>query len=58
MTSNAGPSDAQGAVGTGALSLSAISDPGRGWAIFYGVVEIFAAFSVREAGRRADHLLG
>ena len=28
------------------------------WAIFYGVAEIFAAFSVRQAGRRAEHLLG
>jgi uncharacterized membrane protein HdeD (DUF308 family) len=28
------------------------------WAIFYGVTEIFAAFSIRQAGRRAEHLLG
>ena len=28
------------------------------WAIFYGVAEIFAAFSRRQAGRRAEHLLG
>jgi uncharacterized membrane protein HdeD (DUF308 family) len=28
------------------------------WAIFYGVAEIFAAFSIRQAGRRAEHLLG
>ena len=28
------------------------------WDIFYGVAEIFAAFSVRQAGRRAEHLLG
>jgi uncharacterized membrane protein HdeD (DUF308 family) len=28
------------------------------WAIFHGVAEIFAAFSVRQAGRRAEHLLG
>jgi uncharacterized membrane protein HdeD (DUF308 family) len=28
------------------------------WAIIYGVVEIFAAFCVRQAGRRAEHLLG
>ena len=28
------------------------------WAIFYGVAEIFAAFSVRQAGKRAEHLLG
>jgi uncharacterized membrane protein HdeD (DUF308 family) len=26
------------------------------WAIFYGVAEIFAAFSVREAGKRAERL--
>jgi uncharacterized membrane protein HdeD (DUF308 family) len=28
------------------------------WAIFYGVAEIFAAFSIRQAGRQAEHLLG
>ena len=28
------------------------------WAIFHGVAEIFAAFSVREAGKRAEQLLG
>jgi uncharacterized membrane protein HdeD (DUF308 family) len=28
------------------------------WAIFYGVAEIFAAFSVRQVGRRAERLLG
>jgi uncharacterized membrane protein HdeD (DUF308 family) len=28
------------------------------WAILYGVAEIFAAFSVRQAGKRAEHLLG
>ena len=28
------------------------------WAISFGVAEIFAAFSVRQAGRRAEHLLG
>jgi uncharacterized membrane protein HdeD (DUF308 family) len=28
------------------------------WAIFHGVGEIFAAFSVREAGRRAQRLVG
>jgi uncharacterized membrane protein HdeD (DUF308 family) len=28
------------------------------WAIFYGVAEIFAAFSVLQAGKRAEHLLG
>jgi uncharacterized membrane protein HdeD (DUF308 family) len=28
------------------------------WSIIYGVVEIFAAFSVRQAGRRAEHLFG
>ena len=28
------------------------------WAIFYGVAEIFAAFSVRQIGRRAERLLG
>ena len=28
------------------------------WAIFYGMAEIFAAFSVRQAGKRAEHLLG
>jgi uncharacterized membrane protein HdeD (DUF308 family) len=27
------------------------------WAIFHGVNEIFAAFSVREAGKRAEHLV-
>ena len=28
------------------------------WAIFHGVAEIFAAFSVRESGRRAERLVG
>jgi uncharacterized membrane protein HdeD (DUF308 family) len=28
------------------------------WAIFHGVNEIFAAFSVREIGRRAERLIG
>ncbi len=28
------------------------------WAIFHGVNEIFAAFSVRETGRRAERLVG
>ena len=28
------------------------------WAIVHGVVEIFAAFSVRETGRRAERLVG
>jgi uncharacterized membrane protein HdeD (DUF308 family) len=28
------------------------------WAIFHGVAEIFAAFSVREVGRRAERLVG
>jgi hypothetical protein len=28
------------------------------WAIFYGVAEIFAAFTVRQAGKRAEHLMG
>jgi len=28
------------------------------WATFCGVVEIFAAFSARHAGTRAEHLLG
>jgi uncharacterized membrane protein HdeD (DUF308 family) len=28
------------------------------WAIFFGVSEIFAAFSLREAGKRAERLLG
>jgi uncharacterized membrane protein HdeD (DUF308 family) len=28
------------------------------WAIFHGVNEIFAAFAVREAGRRAEQLVG
>jgi uncharacterized membrane protein HdeD (DUF308 family) len=28
------------------------------WAIFHGVAEIFAAFSVRETGRRAERLVG
>lgn len=28
------------------------------WAIFYGVEEIFAAFTVRQAGRRAERLVG
>jgi uncharacterized membrane protein HdeD (DUF308 family) len=28
------------------------------WAIFYGVAEIFAAFRLREAGKRAEHLMG
>ena len=28
------------------------------WAIFHGVNEIFAAFAVREAGRRTEHLVG
>ena len=28
------------------------------WAIFHGVNEIFAAFAVRQAGRRAESLLG
>jgi uncharacterized membrane protein HdeD (DUF308 family) len=27
-------------------------------AIFYGVAEIFAAFSIRQAGRPTEHLLG
>src|SRR6266566_2263034 len=28
------------------------------WAIFYGVSEIFAAFSIREAGKRVQRLVG
>jgi uncharacterized membrane protein HdeD (DUF308 family) len=28
------------------------------WAIFHGVNEIFAAFSVRQVGRRAEQLTG
>jgi uncharacterized membrane protein HdeD (DUF308 family) len=28
------------------------------WAIFHGVAEIFAAFSLREAGKRAERLVG
>jgi|GEM_PF-4411781 len=28
------------------------------WAIFHGVGEVFAAFSVRETGRRAERLVG
>jgi uncharacterized membrane protein HdeD (DUF308 family) len=28
------------------------------WAIFYGVAEIFAAFSIRDGGRRAERLVG
>jgi uncharacterized membrane protein HdeD (DUF308 family) len=28
------------------------------WAIFLGVSEIFAAFSLREAGRRVQRLVG
>jgi uncharacterized membrane protein HdeD (DUF308 family) len=28
------------------------------WAIVYGVSEIFAAFSVRQAGKRAERLAG
>jgi len=28
------------------------------WAIFHGVNEIFAAFAVRQAGRRAERLTG
>jgi uncharacterized membrane protein HdeD (DUF308 family) len=28
------------------------------WAIFHGVAEIFAAFSLREAGKRAEQLVG
>jgi uncharacterized membrane protein HdeD (DUF308 family) len=28
------------------------------WAIFHGVAEIFAAFTLREAGKRAEHLAG
>jgi uncharacterized membrane protein HdeD (DUF308 family) len=28
------------------------------WAIFHGVNEIFAAFAVRETGRRVDRLVG
>jgi uncharacterized membrane protein HdeD (DUF308 family) len=28
------------------------------WAIFHGVAEVFAAFSVREGGRRAERLVG
>ena len=28
------------------------------WAIFHGVAEIFAAFSIREGGRRAERLVG
>jgi hypothetical protein len=28
------------------------------WAIFHGVAEIFAAFSVREGSRRAERLVG
>jgi uncharacterized membrane protein HdeD (DUF308 family) len=27
------------------------------WAIFHGVAEIFAAFTLREAGKRADQLI-
>lgn len=30
----------------------------RVWAIFYRVEEIFAAFTVRQAGRRAERLVG
>ena len=28
------------------------------WAIFHGVAEIFAAFTLRETGKRAERLLG
>jgi len=28
------------------------------WAIFHGVAEIFAAFTLREAGKRAERLVG
>ena len=28
------------------------------WAIFFGVAEIFAAFSLREAGKRVERLVG
>jgi uncharacterized membrane protein HdeD (DUF308 family) len=28
------------------------------WAIFHGVAEIFAAFSLREAGKRVERLVG
>jgi hypothetical protein len=28
------------------------------WAIFYGVNEIFAAFALREVGKRAERLAG
>jgi uncharacterized membrane protein HdeD (DUF308 family) len=28
------------------------------WAIFYGVSEIFAAFSIREAGKRVEQVIG
>jgi hypothetical protein len=28
------------------------------WAIVHGVSEIFAAFTLREAGKRADRLVG
>jgi uncharacterized membrane protein HdeD (DUF308 family) len=28
------------------------------WAIFHGVAEVFAAFSLREAGKRAERLVG
>ena len=28
------------------------------WAIFHGVNEIFAAFSVRQAGKDVEHLVG
>ena len=39
-------------------SLLTLLTPVGLWAIFYGVAEIFAAFSIRQAGRRAEHLLG
>jgi uncharacterized membrane protein HdeD (DUF308 family) len=28
------------------------------WAIFHGVAEIFAAFTLRDAGKRAERLVG
>ncbi len=28
------------------------------WAIFHGVSEIFAAFTLRQAGKRAERLVG
>jgi len=28
------------------------------WAIFYGVAEIFAAFSARKAGKRVERMVG